>query len=249
MRLKPFFTYYGGKYRIAPRYPAPLHPRVVEPFCGSAGYALTYNRKTVLLYDLNERIVGTWNYLINVSEKEIYSLPEIFDDVRHLKVAQEAKWLIGYWCNKGSCEPRNMPSTWMKSGVRPNSQWGPAIKERIASQLREIRHWKCELKDFNDLENESPSTWFVDPPYSAKAGRLYTYSEIDYQALSTWCRRRLGQTIVCEMQGASWLPFKPFHTAKGLEGPKGKKRIKEVIWTGSNTVDENFYRSGHNDRR
>lgn len=230
MRLKPFFTYYGGKYRIAPRYPKPEYSRIIEPFCGSAGYALTHNRKTVLLYDLNERIVGTWKYLIKVSEKEILSLPEVFDDVRHLKIAQESKWLIGYWCNKGSCEPRNMPSTWMKSGIRPNSQWGPAIKERIASQLKDIRHWVCELKDYSSLDNNLPSTWFIDPPYSAKAGRLYTYSDIDYDMLSEWCKRRRGQTIVCEMQGALWLPFKPFYTAKGLEGPKGKKQIKEVIW-------------------
>jgi site-specific DNA-adenine methylase len=230
MRLKPFFTYYGGKYRIAPRYPKPEYSRIIEPFCGSAGYALTHNRKTVQLYDLNERIVGTWKYLISVSEKEILSLPEVFEDVRHLKIAQESKWLIGYWCNKGSCEPRNMPSTWMKSGVRPNSQWGPAIKERIASQLKDIRHWTCELKDYNSLENNLPSTWFIDPPYSAKAGRLYTYSEIDYEILAEWCKRRRGQSIVCEMQGALWLPFKPFYIAKGLEGPKGKKQIKEVIW-------------------
>lgn len=230
MRLKPFFTYYGGKYRIAPRYPVPTYSRIIEPFCGSAGYALTHHGRTVKLYDLNERVVGTWNYLIDVSEKEILSLPEVFSDVRHLNVAQEAKWLIGYWCNKGSCEPRNMPSTWMKSGVRPNSQWGKAIKERIASQLKEIRHWTCDLRDYNSLPNDLPSTWFIDPPYSAKAGRLYTHSDIDYESLASWCQRRRGQAIVCEMQGASWLPFETFHTAKGLEGPKGKKTIKEVIW-------------------
>ena len=231
MRLKPFFTYYGGKYRIAPRYPKPKYQQIIEPFCGSAGYSITHNSKTVLLYDLNERIVGTWNYLINVSEKEILNLPEIFEDVRTLKVTQEAKWLIGFWCNKGSCEPRNMPSTWMKSGINPNSQWGSAIKTRIASQLKDIRHWKCEQKDYSTLENQPQSTWFIDPPYSAKAGRLYTYSEIDYLHLAEWCKNRLGQTIVCEMQGASWLPFEKFYTAKGLEGPKGKKQIKEVIWT------------------
>lgn len=230
MRLRPFFTYYGGKYRIAPRYECPKYDTIIEPFCGSAGYSVTHNKKIVKLYDLNERIVGTWNYLIRASEKEILSLPEIFTDVRDLSVAQEAKWLIGYWCNKGSCEPRNMPSTWMKSGIRPNSQWGPAIKQRIASQLKDIRHWSCELRDYTSLPITSKATWFVDPPYSAKAGRLYTHSEIDYTKLSEWCQRLPGQAIVCEMEGASWLPFEYFYTAKGLEGPKGKKQIKEVVW-------------------
>ena len=168
--------------------------------------------------------------MIKVTEKEVLSLPEVFTDVRHLDVAQEAKWLIGYWCNKGSCEPRNLPSTWMKSGIRPNSQWGRAIKERIASQLKDIRHWRCELKDYHQLENNLPSTWFIDPPYSAKAGRLYTHSDIDYIGLAEWCKIRRGQAIVCEMQGASWLPFEPFYTAKALEGPNGKKTVKEVVW-------------------
>ena len=231
MTLKPFFTYYGGKYRIAPRYPKPYYSRIIEPFCGSAGYSLRHYGKTVKLYDLNERIVGVWNYIFKVSANEILSLPEKFDDVRSLKVCQEAKWLIGYWCNKGSCEPKNMPSTWMKSGVRPNSQWGPAIKNRIAGQLDSVRHWTCERKGYSELSNDLPSTWFIDPPYSSSAGRLYTYDEIDYEQLGDWCKRRRGQKIVCEMDGADWLDFKPFVTAKGLEGPKGKKKIKEVIYT------------------
>jgi site-specific DNA-adenine methylase len=230
MSLKPFFTYYGGKFRIAPKYPRPVFSTIIEPFCGSAGYSLRHYKNQIKLYDLNERIVGTWKYLINVSEQEIIALPEIFDDVRDLNISQEAKWLIGYWCNKGSCEPRNKPSTWMKSGVRPNSQWGRVIKQRIASQLKFIRHWTCDLKDYKNIEHKEDATWFIDPPYSAIAGRLYTYSKIDYKRLSDWCLSRQGQTIVCEMQGASWLPFEKFYTAKGLEGPKGKKKIKEVIW-------------------
>ncbi len=229
MRLKPFFTYYGGKYRIAPRYPEPQYSRIVEPFCGSAGYALTYNRKIVNLYDLNERVVGVWNYLIKVKESEILNLPEIFEDVRNLNIPQEAKWLVGFWCNKGSCEPRNKPSTWMKSQIRPASHWGSAIKSRIATQLKEIRHWECSHGSYSDIEN-SPATWFIDPPYSSKAGRLYTYDKIDYEQLASFCFSRCGQVIVCEMEGASWLPFRSFHTAKALEGPRGGKSVREVVW-------------------
>lgn len=229
--MKLFFTYYGGKYRIAKRYPQPTYETIIEPFAGSAGYSMRYSNKNVKLFDLNERVCGVWNFLINAKASEIMSLPELFEDVRDLKVCQEAKWLIGYWCNKGSCEPRNKPSTWMKSGVNPNSQWGAAIKNRIASQLDGIRHWTCEQKSFDKIENFS-ATWFIDPPYSAESGRLYTHNDIDYPALAKWSKSRNGQKIVCEMDGANWLPFEKFHTAKGLEGPKGKKKIKEVIWLG-----------------
>src|ERR1700677_4867140 len=109
MTLRPFFTYYGGKYRIGPKYPKPLHDTIIEPFAGSAGYSLRHPEKQVILYDMNPRIVATWQYLLKTTEKDIYSLPEIFDDLREVKnINQEAKWLIGWWCNKGSCEPRNM---------------------------------------------------------------------------------------------------------------------------------------------
>jgi site-specific DNA-adenine methylase len=231
VRLKPFFTYYGGKYRIAPKYPSPKYDKIIEPFCGSAGYSLTYSQKRIHLYDVNERIVGLWNYLIKVDEKEILNLPEIFNHISELtNIPQEAKWLIGFWCNKGSCEPRNMPSSWMRSGVRPNSYWGEAIKNRIASQLKHIRHWSCELKSYNQLVDNSPATWFIDPPYSSTAGRLYTYDSIDYTQLSEFCMNRNGQTIVCESEGASWLPFTPLCVAKGSESPRGGKKIIESIW-------------------
>lgn len=102
--MKLFFTYYGGKYRIAKRYPQPAHETIIEPFAGSAGYSIRHSAKNVKLFDLNERVCGTWNFLIKAKASEIMTLPELFDDVRDLKICQEAKWLIGYWCNKGSCE-------------------------------------------------------------------------------------------------------------------------------------------------
>ena len=76
MRLKPFFTYFGGKYRIAGKYPYPIHMKIIEPFAGSAGYSLRhYSRlRQVELWDVNPQIVGTWDYLIKSPESEILSL-------------------------------------------------------------------------------------------------------------------------------------------------------------------------------
>jgi hypothetical protein len=223
-KLRPFFTYYGGKYRIALRYPEPMHRVLIEPFCGSAGYAVRYPARDVRLYDANPVIVAVWNYLISVQESEIASLPEIFHDVRTLSIAQEAKWLIGFWLNKGTASPCNRPSKWMLSGVRPHSHWGAQIKHRIASQLKHIRHWRCSLSDYIAIPNQR-ATWLIDPPYCGAAGRHYVFSEIDYSKLAAWCKSRDGQAIVCEQQDARWLPFRPFCDAKTSRGS-----IKEVIW-------------------
>jgi hypothetical protein len=34
--LRPFWRYYGGKWRAAPRYPRPTHDTIIEPFAGAA---------------------------------------------------------------------------------------------------------------------------------------------------------------------------------------------------------------------
>lgn len=97
MKLKPFFTYYGGKYRAAPYYPKPRYRRIVEPFAGSAGFSLRYPSYDVCLYDLSEQVCGVWSYLLRVSAEEISKLPLNFDSVDNLQICQEAKWLLGFW--------------------------------------------------------------------------------------------------------------------------------------------------------
>jgi len=231
MILKPFFTYYGGKYRAALHYPAPSHERVVEPFCGSAGYSLRYHDRKVRLYDKNETITDLWKYLIRVKSREILSLPDLEegDSVDDLRVCQEAKSLIGFWLNKGNSAPCKIPSKWMRSGVRPNSFWGATVKQRIASQVKAIRHWKVWNRSYEDCA-DLRATWFLDPPYQGAAGRHYKHSHIRYKHLASWCKTRRGQVIVCENSGADWLPFQDFRTIKGSPGAHRSGVSKEVLW-------------------
>lgn len=229
--LKPFFTYYGGKWRAAPKYPRPLYGRIVEPFAGSAGYSLRYAHKQVRLFDTNEKVVGLWRYLISVSADEIMRLPVSVDHVDDVPGPEEARWLIGFWMNKGSTGPCLRPSRWMRDGTRPGSYWGTEIRHRIASQVDRIRHWKAFLMPYDQADYPS-STWFIDPPYDSPSGRLYPQQFTDYKHLGEWSRTRPGQVIVCEMDGAAWLPFEPLGSFKSLEGQRGKGRVHEVIWTG-----------------
>lgn len=236
MNLKPFFTYYGGKYRSAPKYPYPHFDRIVEPFAGSAGYALRHYDKDVHLIDLDPIIVGVWSYLIAASSDEIMGLPSEFGEGRSvddLSAPQEAKWLIGFWLNKGAASPCKTPSSWMRSGIRPNSYWGQAIKERIASQVDSIRHWKASVGSYQSAPDEE-ATWFIDPPYQ-QAGKLYRKGSngLDFNQLGDWCSQRKGQVIVCENMGAKWLPFVHFGDTKSTPGARGKSVSKEAIWTNS----------------
>lgn len=229
MKLKPFFCYFGGKWRAAPHYPTPTYPMIVEPFAGAAGYATRHHHLQVKLYDVDPVIYGIWSYLIAVKPSEILALPASVENVDSISVPQEAKWLIAFWLNKGNTTPKKSASTWAKSGLRPNSFWGPVVRQRLADQVDHIRHWEIFQKSYQEAP-DFEATWFIDPPYFGECGKLYKHKLEDYTELGIWCQKRRGQVMVCEREGAVWLPFEPFKTIKATPGSKGKGHSSEVIW-------------------
>lgn len=227
-QLWPFFTFFGGKWRAAPHYPQPTHGTIVEPFAGSAGYSVRYPHLNVHLNDIDPTIAGLWDYLIHVPADEIRALPVAVAHVSEVPGPSEARSLVGFWLNKGTTAPCNVPSKWMRDLWRPNSMWGEVIRERVASQVEHIRHWTVSCGSYADLPDRD-ATYFIDPPYEV-SGHRYRYSEVDFEHLAAWCRSRSGQTIVCEQHGATWLPFRPFRDTKALEGRNGVKVSRETIW-------------------
>ena len=234
MKLWPFFTFFGGKWRTAPRYPAPKYDTIIEPFAGSAGYAMRYSAHRVLLCEADETIAALWRYLIAVRAEEILRLPLKIQSIDSLHAPPEAKALIGFWLNKGMTAPCRTPSKWMRDGIRPNSQWGEAIRARIARQVEAIRHWRvlADYREAPDIE----ATWFIDPPYVGRLGQRYRRRIDDYEQLAAWCRARRGQVMVCENDGADWLPFRPFLVAKGTEGRRRTGTSREAIWMNEEAV-------------
>ena len=229
--LRPFFTYYGGKWATAPRYPAPAYDRIVEPFAGSAGYSVRHHAREVVLWDLNERVIGTWQYLIRASAEEILSLPllEPGQSVDDLSVCQEARWLVGWLISKGASFPRKTMSAWGREPRYVSQFWGEQIRARVASQFGFIKHWSAELVDYRD-GGIVEATWFIDPPYQ-EMGRHYPCSTIDYAHLGEWCRSLPGQVIVCEGSDATWLPFEHFADVKSTSGRQKPSRVsRELIY-------------------
>ena len=230
-----FFSFYGGKFRIAPRYPRPKHNTIVEPFAGSAGYSLRHFDRRVILVERDPAIAGTWRFLLRSSAADILALPDIKpgQSVDDLHVCQEARWLIGWWLNPASSQPKKVLSAWGRSGPRADTDryavfWGRKIRERIAATVEQIRHWRLIEGEWDEAPNIE-ATWFVDPPYQG-AGRHYRHHRVDYAALGDYCRGRRGQTIVCENVGADWLPFDPFVEAKAAFRKRGTGKSSEAIW-------------------
>lgn len=229
--LRPFFGFYGGKWRNARKhYPEPLFKTIIEPFAGSAGYSLRYPQRKIVLYEADPVLAGIWSYLIKATASEILSLPLLPPDgtIDDLKVVPEARWLIGFWLNRGVASPRRSPSRWMREGIRPGSFWGERVRATIASQVGSIKHWKIFHCSYAKCQLSQPATWFVDPPYE-KAGQHYTYGSrgITYADLAAWCQSLPGQVIVCENEGAEWLPFRPLAEFKTT---RAKARSEEVWW-------------------
>jgi site-specific DNA-adenine methylase len=228
--MKPFFCYYGGKYRAAKKYPTPKYSTIIESHAGAAGYATRYSDHKIILYEIDPTIAGLWSYLIKVTPSEIMSLPLDVENVDTLRITEEAKSLIGFWLNKGTTQPCKKPSAWCRSKIRPNSFWGETIRNRIASQVDAIRHWSVVNSSYEYAPN-TKATWFVDPPYQNTCGQHYKYKKIDYSYLGKWCRERSGQVIACEYKGANWLPFKELATIKSNPSKRGKSYSSEVYWS------------------
>lgn len=234
MKLRPFFSFFGGKWTLGPHYLPPAHDQVVEAFAGSAGYATRYCDRRVLLIERDPQIAALWRYLIKVSPSEIASLPLVIECVDALLCAEEARTLIGFWIARGSTASRKTPSAWYREGRWPNSFWGASVRARIARQVEAIRHWRIVEGSYVDAPDIT-ATWFVDPPYQI-AGRAYRYNDVDYEHLATWARARAGLTIVCEATGASWLPFVPFRSIRTTHRSAENRRVGEVVFVQSRII-------------
>lgn len=232
MKTFGFFRYFGAKKEIAKYYPYPRYKKLIEPFAGSAGYAVTHFNRDVCLYDISEYVCGVWDFLINATPKDILNLPVIgeFEHIDDLDLPQEAKWFIGFWLQIGAVRPLKVVSGWNKKNVddkrgRLETTWDERRREIISRQVKLIKHWKIEQRSYEDIPN-TEATWFVDPPYESAGKKYIGHESIDFTSLGNWCKERQGEVIVCEQYGASWLPFKPMKSSAGLTG----KGTKEVVY-------------------
>jgi hypothetical protein len=217
--LQPFFSYFGAKSKLARRYPPPRHATLVEPFAGSAGYATRYHSHRVILVEKDPRIAAIWRWLIGASARDVMALPEdpeLTEGVR--------RDLIHLHIYRGACHPDNKRERCFAGWHDDESRtWTRVVRARLAMQVDKIRHWQIIEGDYSQAP-DIEATWFIDPPYE-ELGTLYPQSaeHLDFGELASWCRSRRGQVMVCENEGATWLPFRRLAQYKG-DRP-------EVIWT------------------
>jgi hypothetical protein len=204
-------------------YPKPKQRLIIEPFAGSARYALKYFDRDVILIDANPVVIGIWNYLQTASEKDILSLPDTKGgcDLRKFDLTEPQRHLV-YFCSTSG----GAASTGYKVRGGSYNRWD-TTKPQIAKQLFKIRHWQIIAGDYSKAPDVE-ATWFVDPPYF-KGGHKYKFGNkrLNFSDLKNWCESRKGQTIVCENTSANWLPFIEIAKTQGVKNTN----TTEVFWT------------------
>jgi 16S rRNA G966 N2-methylase RsmD len=229
--MRPLFSYFGGKWKHVPKYPMPEHDYVIEPFAGAAGYSTAYYRRKVILVEKNPKVAAMWRWLLKVQPEVIRKLPilragELISE-QAAEWCEEARTFLGFRVAAGRQEVSNRASPW------GSKAWDWRAREFVARQVELIRHWTIIEGDYW-LAPDVPATWFVDPPYQ-KEGFRYTCSSdaLDFTKLGEWCRARKGLVMVCENEGADWLPFVPLYQMAGASksGEGGRSKVStEVLW-------------------
>jgi site-specific DNA-adenine methylase len=200
------FSYFGTKGKLVKHYPEPQYGSIIEPFAGAAAYSVRYFDRDIWINDLDPTIYRIWLWIRSATRTDIRGLPELekgdkLSDIKSLSADERA--LLGFAISQGVARPKNTVTEWAakKNNVK-------LLKQKLARIAGRISHWTITNLGYPELDNER-ATWFVDPPYQ-HLGSHYKFSNKDmsFKHLGKWCLRRKGQLIVCEAEGADWLPFK-----------------------------------------
>lgn len=236
-RHRSLFSYYGSKSKVIHLYSRPRHKTIVEPFAGSGAYSLYWSRgRRVILNDLNKPTYKIWKFLQKHSTAELLDLlPDRLDkgtDIRDLaRFGTGLFYFLRCWGAQGIGGIDGDNTVGHKIVTEFGSVCSSRIKQSIKTLHTPVPSWTILCKDYSELKNQE-ATWFVDPPYNNEAGRRYHDNQIDYDHLAHWCKSRKGFVIVCENEGADWLPFRPLVKARPRASYEQKiNKSIEVIWT------------------
>jgi len=233
------FSYYGSKSKLINYYPKPTKNTIVEPFAGSARYALKYWENDVILIEKYDVVYKVWKWLQQCSSNDILKLPTPLpkEDIREYGLSIEEQMFMGFLINRGSVSPKNKVGNF-SDGLKNTLK-------RTAENLIKIKHWDIRVGDYTDVENID-ATWFIDPPYQF-GGEHYKESNknIDYIELKKWILKRKGDVIVCENTNANWIELQPLNKIQGarntntteavfLKGWKEKENEQQTLFGDTN---------------
>jgi len=192
----PLFKWFGSKWLSSKTLPAPQHDHILEPFAGSAGYALRYGGfpRQVTIWEEDPNLQKLWTFLITATSDVILRIPlgvPIGTDIRHLEMSEGQALLLKHWQRTNNVGDCWTVSPW---GHLPG-QWTANTRARVADEVGLITHWKLE-----PVRWDQEATYFVDPPYLYNYRYRFKTAGFDHKALAAKVLGTLprAQVIMCE---------------------------------------------------
>ncbi len=247
----PLFKWFGAKWQASKYYPRPKYPSILEPFAGSACYALRNSsaRTDVTLAESNLNVYNLWDWLIHeASEHDIREIPINLKEgtnILDVGLTRGQSLLLKHWQRTN-----NVGNCWTISpwGNKPG-QFTANTRARVANEVYLVKRWKVYRDGFSAMRAslgavENPlSTWFVDPCY--QYNYQYGCGETDYGLVAEMVKMHEGQAIVCEAKCPktgkipNWLPFRFFRrTVTSRRKSTNNHHSSELIWTNDNSPSD-----------
>lgn len=210
------FYYFGRKGRLARLYPPPRFDLVIEPFAGSMAYTLHHRPPVAIGVEVDEQVVDVWRRVSALPPNELLAYP-----TPSIGERTSDRWQMLAAGSHGTTRAESYLWT-----DRMNRDF--AKQRRMAARAQPyVAERVLYLGDDYTTAPDLAATYFVDPPYQhVHRGYERGADGIDYEALAAWVRSRRGQVIVCEQEGADWLPFRPLAAIRGTTN----KATTEVVW-------------------
>ncbi len=204
------FRYPGGKTWFVPylrdwlRSKSPQPIRLIEPFAGGAIVSLTaaFERlaKHIIFAELDAGVASVWRVVLNGSAdwlaKEILNFEVSIEKVKHVlkevpvSLREKAfQTILRNRVQRGGIMASGAGLVKTGEGGRGlNSRWYP---ETLARRIREINRLKDRLTfvegdGFAQIEehrSDKDAVFYIDPPYTLAARRLYTEWRVDHARL------------------------------------------------------------------
>lgn len=212
------FNYFGSKLSLARTYQPPRFDTIIEPFAGSAQYAVSWLTERpsmrAFVFDTDPIVIKSWQRMMDATPDEIAAWEPLPDGAEQRDYIDQANRAAG-WRPRVAGRARD-------DFYASRHRWAStraAIGDRIVVTHGSYRD--IDTARFGD------ATWFVDPPYQHQ-GHQYTHGSagIDYGHLAEWCRSLPGQVIVTEARPADWLPFTTHRTLNDQSNGSNT----EVVW-------------------
>jgi len=216
VKIHPLFKWFGSKWQSAKHYPEPRWNTIVEPYAGSAGYALNYCDRNVLIWEDDPNLMQLWLWLIeDATQSNVLDIPvglPVGTDILSLGLSLGQALLLKHWQRTNNAGDCWTISPW---GDKPG-QWTANTRARVAEEVSAVKHWNFLVDPGFAPDN---STWFIDPPYQYNYRYRTGLPPFSHELLASFVKRlpRQAQIICCEAACPktgvvpSYLPFSPSH--------------------------------------